>query len=142
MFKIVHKACHGVLLAHLDKHIAVVHRHAREHSDIENADNAQDDGNSAGNRRCGRDVAKADRRDRLEAKPEAITKREGRRFGQSDSRRTQQVEDKKQTRDARKASLAQYVRKRPQRVHRDPFSQTPHHVRSILSHNRQLGTFL
>lgn len=87
MLKIVHKARHGVLLAQLDKRIAVVHRHAREHGDVEDADDAQDDGNGAGNRRLGRDVTKADGRDRLKAKPQAIAKREGRGLGQPNGRR-------------------------------------------------------
>ena len=87
MLKIVHKARHGVLLAQLDERIAVVHRHAREHGDVEDADNAQDDGNGAGNRCFGRNVAKADGRNRLKAKPKSIAKGEGRRLGQPDSRR-------------------------------------------------------
>ena len=40
MLQIVHKARHGVLLAQLDKRIAVVHRHARKHGDIEDTDDA------------------------------------------------------------------------------------------------------
>lgn len=75
MLKIVHKARHGVLLAQLNERIAVVHRHTREHGDVEDADDAQDDGNSTGDRRFGRDIAKADGRDRLKAKPETIAKR-------------------------------------------------------------------
>lgn len=134
MLQIIHKARHGVLLTYLDKRIAVVHRHAREHGDVEDADDAQNDGNGAGNRCLGRNVTKADGRDRLKAKPQAIAKREGRGLGQPNGRRAQQIEDKKQARDARKASLAQHVGKRPQLVHRDPFSQTPNHVRSVLSH--------
>ena len=88
------------------------------------------------------DITEADRRYGLKAKPEAVAKRKGRGLGQPDGRRAQQIEDEKQARDARKASLAQHVGKRPQLVHRDPFSQTPNHIRSVLSHNRQLGTFL
>ena len=80
-------------MTHLDKRIAVVHRHAREHGDVEDADNAQDDGNGAGNRCLGRNVTKADGRDRLKAKPQAIAKREGRGLGQPDGRRAQQVKD-------------------------------------------------
>ena len=134
MLKIVHKARHGVLLAYLDERVAVAHRHAREHGNVEDADDAQDDGDSAGNRRLGRDIAKADCRDGFKAKPETIAKRKGRGLGQPNGRRAQQKEDKKQARDARKASLAQHVGKRPQLVHRDPFSQTPNHIRSVLSH--------
>ena len=40
MLKIVHKARHGVLLAQLDERIALVHRHARKHGDIEDTDDA------------------------------------------------------------------------------------------------------
>ena len=134
MLKIIHKARDGVLLAQLNERIAVVHRHTREHGDVEDTDDAQDDGNSAGDRRFGRDIAKADGRDRLKAKPETIAKREGRGLGQPDGRRAQQVKDKKQARDACKASLSQHVGKSPQLVHRDPFSQTPNHIRSVLSH--------
>ena len=61
MLQIIHKARHGVLLAHLDERVAVVHRHAREHGDVEDADDAQNDGDSAGNRRLGRDITEADR---------------------------------------------------------------------------------
>lgn len=134
MLEIVHKARHGVLLTHLDERVAVVHRHAREHGDVEDADDAQNDGDSAGNRRLGRDITEADRRYGLKAKPEAVAKREGRGLGQPDGRRAQQIEDEKQARDARKASLALHVSKRPQLVHRDLFSQTPNHIRSVLSH--------
>lgn len=86
MLKIVHKARHGVLLAQLDERIAVVHCHACEHSDVEDADNAQDDGNGAGDRRLRRDITKADGRDGLKAKLEPVAKREGRGLGQPDSR--------------------------------------------------------
>ena len=95
MLQIVHKARHGVLLAHLDERVAVVHCHAREHGDVEDADDAQDDGDSAGDRRFGRDIAKTDRRYGLKAKPQAIAKRKGRGLGQPDGRRAQQIEDEK-----------------------------------------------
>ena len=75
MLKIVHKTSHGVLLTHLDKRIAVVHRHAREHGDVKNANNAQDDRDGTGDRCLGRNVTKADGRDRLKAKPKSIAKR-------------------------------------------------------------------
>ena len=95
MLEIVHRARHGVLLTHLDERVAVVHRHAREHGDVEDADDAQNDGDSAGNRRLGRDITEADRRYGLKAKPEAVAKREGRGLGQPDGRRAQQIEDEK-----------------------------------------------
>ena len=67
------------------------------------------------------DIAKANRRDRLKAKPETIAKREGRGLGQPDSRRAKQIENKKQARNACKASLSQHIGKRPELFHRDPF---------------------
>ena len=96
MLQVVHKARHGVLLAHLDERIAVVHRNTREHSNIEDADDAQDNRDDAGNRCLGRNVAKTDGRYRLKAKPEPVAKGKSRGLGQPDGRRAEQEKDKKQ----------------------------------------------